>query len=68
LKKGESSITLSKSQQNLFWRGAMELNDLKPIAEKLFHIMPQDDFQSKDASDLEVAVQGLEPVMNFRIW
>jgi hypothetical protein len=35
----------------------MELNDLKPIAEKLFHIMPQDDFQSKDASDLEVAVQ-----------
>jgi hypothetical protein len=37
----------------------MELNDLKPIAEKLFHIMPQDDFQSKDASDLEVAVQGL---------
>ena len=35
----------------------MELNDLKPIAEKLFHIMPQDNFQSKDAADLEVAVQ-----------
>jgi hypothetical protein len=37
----------------------MELNDLKPIAEKLFQIMPEDDFKSKDASDIEVAVQTL---------
>lgn len=35
----------------------MELNDLKPIAEKLFQIMPEADFISKDASDIEVAVQ-----------
>lgn len=35
----------------------MELNDLKPIAEKLFQIMPEADYQSKDASDIEVAVQ-----------
>src|SRR6185436_18315537 len=37
----------------------MELNDLKPIAEKLFQIMPETDFKSKDASDIEVAVQVL---------
>ena len=37
----------------------MELNDLKPIAEKLFLIMPQEDFISKDASDIEVAIQVL---------
>lgn len=37
----------------------MELNDLKPIAEKLFHIMPEDDYQAKDAADLEVTVQVL---------
>jgi hypothetical protein len=35
----------------------MELNDLKPIAENLFLIMPQEDFLSKDASDIEGAVQ-----------
>ena len=37
----------------------MELNDLKPIAENLFHIMPENEYQTKDAADLEVAVQVL---------
>jgi hypothetical protein len=37
----------------------MELNDLKPIAENLFKIMPEEDFNSKDASDIEVAVQAM---------
>ncbi|HXG91610.1 MAG TPA: hypothetical protein VNN73_04480 [Blastocatellia bacterium] len=37
----------------------MELNVLKPIAEQLFQIMPAADYQSQDASDLEVAVQVL---------
>jgi hypothetical protein len=35
----------------------MELNNLKPIAEKLFQIMPEEEFLSKDASDIELAVQ-----------
>src|ERR1700759_5219489 len=37
----------------------MELNDLKTIAENLFHILPQEDFLSKDASDIEVAIQSV---------
>lgn len=37
----------------------MEHIDLKPIAEKLFLIMPQDDLISHDASDLELSVQSL---------
>jgi hypothetical protein len=37
----------------------MELNDLKSIAEKLFQIMPEDDFKSKDATDIELSVQAL---------
>jgi hypothetical protein len=37
----------------------MELNDLKPIAENLFLIMPESDYKSQDASHLEAAIQGL---------
>lgn len=37
----------------------MEQEYLKPIAEKLFHLLPQETYQDKDAAEIEVTVQSL---------
>jgi hypothetical protein len=47
------------SQQIPFWRKALDPNDLKLIAEELFHMRPEGGFKSKDAFDIEVALQAM---------
>jgi hypothetical protein len=37
----------------------MEQDDLKSIAAKLFQILPELDYKSKNASDIELAAQAL---------